>query len=67
MTLMRVGGTRWVGHVLRALTNLFKGYEAIVQHSQQLEDPKASSVAKSKAKHFLKLLTTKDVLQFASL
>ena len=67
VTPTRVGGTRWVGHVLRALTNLFKGYEAVVQHLQQLgEDPKASSVAKSKAKCFLKLLTKKDVMQFAS-
>ena len=68
VTPTRVGGTRWVGHVLQALTNLFQGYEAIVQHLQQLgKDQQASSVAKSKAKCFLKLLTRKDVMQFTSL
>ena len=28
----RVGGTRWISHTERALTNFFAGYEAIVQH-----------------------------------
>lgn len=68
VTPSRVGGTRWVGHVQRALTNLFRGYEALVQHLQQLVGgTKVSAVAKSKAKCFLKLLTTKDVMQFAAL
>ena len=65
---MQVGGTCWVDHILQALTNVFKGYEAIVQHLQQLgENPKASSIAKSKAECFLKLLIRKDVMQFLSL
>ena len=32
----RVGGTRWTGHLLRALTNFLRGYAAIVQHLQQV-------------------------------
>lgn len=68
VTLTQVGGTRWVGHVLTALSNLFRGYEALVQHLQQLVDgTKVSANAKSKVKCFLKLLTKKDVMQFAAL
>ena len=32
----RVGGTRWVGHLLRALSNFQNGYPAILQHLQQV-------------------------------
>ena len=64
----RVCGTQWVGHVQRALTNLFRGYKALLLHLQQLVDgSKVSATAKSKAKCFLKLLTKRDIMQFASL
>ena len=32
----RVGGTRWIGHLLRALTNFQNGYPATLQHLQQV-------------------------------
>ena len=32
----RVGGTRWVGHTLRAITNLTTSYSYIVQHLGQV-------------------------------
>ena len=32
----RVGGTRWAAHTARALNHLLRGYEAIVQHLQQV-------------------------------
>lgn len=32
----RVGGTRWVDHVLLALRNMFHGYAAIKQHFYQV-------------------------------
>ena len=32
----RVGGTRWVGHLLTALENFRRGYSAILQHLQQV-------------------------------
>ena len=32
----RMGGTRWIGHLLRALTNFQNGYSAILQHLQQV-------------------------------
>ena len=32
----RVGGTRWAAHTLRAITNLIRGYPALVQHLQQV-------------------------------
>ena len=32
----RVGGSRWLGHALRALTTLWKGYRGVVTHLQQV-------------------------------
>ena len=32
----RVGGTRWLGHTLQALTQVLKGYSALVQHLGQV-------------------------------
>ena len=32
----RVGGTRWLDHTLRALTNLLKGYQVLVEHLGQV-------------------------------
>ena len=32
----RVGGSRWVGHTLRALNNLLHGYTVIRLHMEQL-------------------------------
>ena len=66
VTPSRVSGTPWVGHVQKALTILFKGYEALVLHLQQLVDgTKVSVTAKSKARCFLKLLNKRD--RFAAL
>ena len=33
----RVGGSRWLGHTLRALTTLWKGFRGVVTHLQQVE------------------------------
>jgi len=32
----RIGGTRWVGHLLRALDQFLRGYQAIVLHLEQV-------------------------------
>ena len=32
----RVGGTRWIGHMYAALTNLLKGYRAFILHLEQV-------------------------------
>jgi len=32
----RIGGTRWVGHLLRALEKIVSGYKAIKQHLEQV-------------------------------
>ena len=34
----RIGGTRWVGHLLRALDHYLRGYPAIVLHLEQVID-----------------------------
>ena len=35
----RIGGTRWIPHLLDALTNFFKGYSAITRQLEQMADP----------------------------
>lgn len=57
-----------MGHVLRVLTNLFRGYEALLLHLQHLVDgSKVSPTAKCKAKCFPKFLTKRDIMQFSAL
>ncbi|XP_051810175.1 uncharacterized protein LOC127535663 [Acanthochromis polyacanthus] len=63
----RVGGTRWVGHHLRALQNLMMGYEAIKQHLEQVGSPTETVTASTsgKAKGLLKLLSSQRVMKYA--
>jgi hypothetical protein len=35
---LRIGGTRWLSHTEAALTNLFKGYPAFVQHLKKVNE-----------------------------
>ncbi|VDI55336.1 Hypothetical predicted protein [Mytilus galloprovincialis] len=60
----RAGGTRWIGHQLRAVTNLLRSYKFICNHLEQLceTSEQVSSDSKSKAKAFLKLLKSKDIV-----
>ncbi|XP_069105153.1 zinc finger protein 862-like [Argopecten irradians] len=48
----RIGGTRWIGHLLRALTNFMSGYQAIKQHLEQVGSAteKVSNSTSGKAK-----------------
>ena len=62
---IRVGGTRWVGHVFNALMNVIQGYSGIVLHLQQLVGNVFDSVNKdqqAKAKAYLKMLQSKDMI-----
>jgi len=56
----RVGGTRWVMHVDRALSNLIKAMPAIVMHLEQMSNPdcpyQVSGTAKATAVGFLKTM-----------
>ncbi|KAJ8048647.1 hypothetical protein HOLleu_01044 [Holothuria leucospilota] len=61
----RTGGTRWVVHTLNALTNLFAGYPAIVQHLLEIKDQANTSTdSKGKSAGFLKLLLSRQFLEF---
>ena len=65
MVPTRVGGTQWVGNVLLALMNVTRGYSGIVLQFQQLVANKIGSVSKdqqAKAKAYLKMLTSKDMV-----
>ncbi|KAG7165784.1 hypothetical protein Hamer_G029768, partial [Homarus americanus] len=59
-----VGGTRWLSHMLQALEYLLKSYKAIVLHMQQIQNHKDSS---RKAKNYLLLLTSADIVQYLRL
>ncbi|KAJ8038366.1 hypothetical protein HOLleu_15764 [Holothuria leucospilota] len=59
----RVGGTRWIGHLKLAIDNILSGYEALLQHFDQLQNPDGPSFGTEKAckaKNFHKILSTKD-------
>ncbi|XP_070302179.1 zinc finger protein 862-like [Salvelinus sp. IW2-2015] len=40
----RIGGTRWVGHLLRALDHFLRGYQGLVQHLEQIQSANAQNV-----------------------
>ncbi|KAK3090549.1 hypothetical protein FSP39_012619 [Pinctada imbricata] len=64
----RVGGTRWIGHILLALSNFFHSYSAILLHLEQLVGSAGSmTTAKSKAKCFMKLMKDENMMLFAAL
>ncbi|XP_073667564.1 zinc finger protein 862-like [Paramisgurnus dabryanus] len=65
----RIGGTRWVCHLLRALDHFLRGFKGIVQHLEQMQSPDDEGVnaaQQSKARGFYKLMTDGDVLKFSS-
>lgn len=59
----RVGGTRWVAHTERALSNMVRGMPALLHHLEQLSNPdcpeRVSGDAKAKATGFLTLMKDK--------
>ncbi|XP_071486689.1 zinc finger protein 862-like [Diadema antillarum] len=62
----RVGGTRWLPHMERALKTLVKGYRALVTHLHQIEvQPGYTNDARAKAKGYLRLLERRDVLMYS--
>ncbi|KAG7163939.1 Zinc finger protein 862-like 8 [Homarus americanus] len=66
----RVGGTRWLPHMLQALEHLLKSYKAIVLHMQQIQNPDDPANHKDsyrKAKNYLLLLTCADIVQYLHL
>ncbi|KAK7944843.1 hypothetical protein WMY93_000571 [Mugilogobius chulae] len=40
----RIGGTRWVGHLLRALDHFLRGYQGLVLHLEQIQSSDAQNV-----------------------
>ncbi|XP_061193371.1 zinc finger protein 862-like [Saccostrea echinata] len=63
----RVGGTRWVGHVLLALKNMFHGYASIKQHLYQLAfGSGVQAIAKCKALGLYKILVDDNNITFAA-
>ncbi|KAG7177180.1 Zinc finger protein 862-like 1, partial [Homarus americanus] len=66
----RVSGTRWLPHMLQALEHSLKSYRAIVLHMQQIQnpdDPACHKASSRKAKNYLLLLTSADIVQYLHL
>ena len=64
----RVGGTRWVPHMLKALDHFLRGYAAVVQHLEQIQSPDLVGVCgekKTKAKQFFKTATSMNEIKFS--
>ena len=72
-TLMptRVGGTRWVSHILKALDHFVRGhYAPIVQHLEQIQSPDSVGIRgeqKAKVKQLYQTATTKSVVKYVCL
>ncbi len=61
----RVGGTRWVGHTLKAINILLHGYDVIhAQLEDTLHQSGGTADMKNKARGYLRLMTSRDVLTF---
>ncbi|KAG7164338.1 cleavage and polyadenylation specificity factor subunit 2-like [Homarus americanus] len=70
LVLTRVGGTRWLPHMLQALEHLLKSYKTIVLHMQQIQNPDDPAYHKNlsrKAKNYLLLLTSANIVQYLHL
>ena len=64
----RVGGTRWVSHVLKALDHFLRGYSAIIQHLEQIQSPDSTGVRgeqKAKAKAYYQTASTLSIVKYA--
>ena len=61
----RVGGTRWVSHLFRALLAWQVGYPGILQQLQSLQqEDQRKSTSSAKARNLLKYMTDSKVVQF---
>ena len=61
----RVGGTRWVGHMVLAIETCLKSYKAIVNQLEDVAIQKVSKVnAAGKAHEYIKLLKRPDVMGY---
>ena len=61
----RVGGTRWVPHISRSVSNVLKGYKGLVTHlSQVMNLDVPGRTTEQRAKNYYALLHSKDVVYF---
>ena len=63
----RVGRTRWVPHISKAVSNVLKEYKGLVTHLSQVMNPDVpgrTTEQRAKAKNYYALLHSKDVVYF---
>ncbi|KAG1649403.1 Zinc finger protein 862 [Nymphon striatum] len=63
----RVGGTRWVGHVLLAVDCFLKGYKAIRTQMEDCVTQTTKGESQNKARGYLRLINRKDTLAYIHL
>ncbi|CAK6975890.1 zinc finger protein 862-like [Scomber scombrus] len=66
----RVGGTRWLPHLPKALDHFLRGYAAVVRHLQEKSQEETTTnkdVQRAKAKGFLNIAKDGGVLRFCCL
>ncbi|KAJ8340716.1 hypothetical protein SKAU_G00353490 [Synaphobranchus kaupii] len=64
----RIGGTRWVSHLLRTSDQFLRGYKGIAHHLEEIQSPDSegvNEVQRSKARGFLRIMKDQDVLRFS--
>ncbi|XP_045921378.1 zinc finger protein 862-like [Micropterus dolomieu] len=63
----RISGTRWVGHLLRALDHFLRGYQGLVQHLEQIQSADAQNVRvvqQAKARKYYSTVREAVVVRF---
>ncbi|RXN37337.1 zinc finger protein 862-like [Labeo rohita] len=63
----RIGGTRWVGHLLCALDHFLRGYRGLVQHLEQIQSPDAQNVRgvqQAKARKYYSTIREAVIVRF---
>ncbi|KAK7944844.1 hypothetical protein WMY93_000572 [Mugilogobius chulae] len=63
----RIGGTRWVGHLLRALDHFLRGYQGLVLHLEQIQSSDAQNVRgvqQAKARKFYSTVKEAAIVRF---
>ncbi|XP_046900272.1 uncharacterized protein LOC124483769 isoform X2 [Hypomesus transpacificus] len=64
----RVGGTRWLAHLFRALDHFLRGYRGLIQHFEQIQSPDSEGVnpvQESKARNFYQMAKDPGVVMFS--
>ena len=63
----RIGGTRWVGHVVPAIEKFLKGYAALRSQLEDCVEQRGEGEAKKKARGYIRAMKRPDIITFLHL